>query len=97
MEYAIGTLTLSIRVEHSRSLKDKRQVLRSLKDRIKRRHNVSVAEVAHQQSWHESTVVVINVATTARQAKQILDAVHHDAVQLLGRDLFETDLDVSSR
>ena len=96
MEYAIGTLTLRIRVEHSRSLKDKRQVLRSLKDRIKRRHNVSVAEVGNQQSWQESTVVVINVATTAGQTRQILDAVHHDALQLLGRDLYEMDLDVSS-
>lgn len=96
MEYAIGTLTLCIRVEHSRSLKDKRQVIRSLRDRTKRRHNVSIAEVAHQQSWQESTVVVITVATTAGQARQTLDAVHHDAVQLLGRDLYETDLDVSS-
>ena len=96
MEYAIGTLTLSIRVQHSRSLKDKRQVLRSLKDRIKRRHNIAVAEVAHQQSWQESTVVAITVATTTAQARQVLDAVHHDAVQLLGRDLYETDLDVSS-
>lgn len=96
MEYAIGTLTLCIRVEHSRSLKDKRQVLRSLKDRVKRRHNVSIAEVAHQQSWQASTVVAIAVTATAGQAKQVLEAVHRDAVQLLGRDLYKTDLDVSS-
>ncbi len=96
MEYAIGTLSLSLRIDHSRSLKDKRQVLRSLKDRIKRRHNVAVAEVAHQESWQQSTVVAITVATTAGQARQVLDAVHQDAVHLLGRDLHEAEIDVSS-
>ncbi len=96
MEYAIGTLSLRIRIEHSGSLKDKRQVLRSLKDRIKRRHNVAVAEVAQQKSWQDSVVVAVTVATTAGQARRVLDAVHHDAVQLLGRDLCEADLDVTS-
>jgi uncharacterized protein YlxP (DUF503 family) len=44
---AIGVLTLEIRVENSHSLKDKRHVVKSLKDRLRHKFNVSVAEIDH--------------------------------------------------
>lgn len=94
MEYAVGTLELRIRVEHSRSLKDKRQVLRSLKDRLAKRHNVAVAEVAHQDSRRDAAVVAVTVATAARQAQEILDAARGDAEEALGRSLLEARSDV---
>ncbi|MGH9651022.1 MAG: DUF503 domain-containing protein, partial [Terriglobales bacterium] len=41
----IAFLTLEIRIEGAHSLKDKRQVLRSLKDRLRSKYNVAVAEL----------------------------------------------------
>ena len=95
MDYHVGTLALEIRVEYSRSLKDKRMVLRSLRDRLKRRHNISIAEVAYQQSWHDSLVVAAAVAASANGTRRILDSVHEDAERVLGRSLYRADLDVS--
>jgi len=44
----IGLLTLEIHIPDARTLKDKRQVLRSLKDRLRSRFNVAIAELDHQ-------------------------------------------------
>jgi hypothetical protein len=44
----VGTLYLRLMVREARSLKDKRRVLRSLKDNIRNRHNVSIAEIGSQ-------------------------------------------------
>jgi len=41
----IASLTLEIRIEHAQSLKDKRQVVRSVKDKLRAAFNVSVAEL----------------------------------------------------
>jgi uncharacterized protein YlxP (DUF503 family) len=45
----IGLLTLEIHISEAQSLKDKRQVLRSLKDRLRAHFNVAVAELEHQE------------------------------------------------
>ena len=50
----IGVLTLEIWIESSHSLKDKRQVIRSLKDRMREKFNVSVAEIEGLDSWQNS-------------------------------------------
>lgn len=49
------TLRLELELPYSSSLKDKRQTLRSLKDRL-RRKNVSVVEADHQDLWQRATV-----------------------------------------
>ena len=46
---AVGLLTLRVHINHAQSLKDKRQVLRALKDRL-RRFNVAVSEVDFQET-----------------------------------------------
>ena len=57
----IGLLTLEIHISDARSLKDKRQVLRSLKDRLRARFNVAVAELEHQELWQRSRVGVVSI------------------------------------
>ena len=53
---AIGVLTLELRIESSHSLKEKRHVVQSLKDRLRHKFNVSVAEIAHQDLWQRATI-----------------------------------------
>ena len=55
----IGLLTLEIHIPDAQSLKDKRQVLRSLKDRLRAHFNVAVAELEHQELWQRSRVGVV--------------------------------------
>ncbi len=60
----IGLVEVSISIPHARSLKDKRAVLRSLKDRAVGRMNVSVAEVGDQDLWQRARFAFVTVAAT---------------------------------
>ena len=54
-------MTLEIRVANSHSLKDKRHVVKSLKDRLRHKFNVSVAEIDYQDSWQHGLVAAVTV------------------------------------
>jgi uncharacterized protein YlxP (DUF503 family) len=58
----IGLLSISVSIPEARSLKDKRMVLRSMKDRIVHRMNVSVAEVGKQDAWKFADLAFVTVA-----------------------------------
>ena len=81
---AVGVLTLEIHVEDSHSLKDKRHVIKSLKERLRDRFNVSVAEIAHLDSWQSSVVAVATVSIDRVRAEQVLQAAESHAADLLG-------------
>lgn len=66
----IGLLTLDLHFPGARSLKDKRQALRSLETRLRNRFNVAVAEVEHQDLWQRARLAVVTVNT---------DGAHLDA------------------
>jgi uncharacterized protein YlxP (DUF503 family) len=81
---AIGVLTLDIHVEHSHSLKEKRHVVKSLKDRLRHRFNVSVAEIDGQESWQRSVIAAVTVSTSRQYVEQVLRSVEDDAAAVLG-------------
>ena len=54
------------------SLKQKRAILRSLKDRLRNRHNISVAETDHQNTWQRAELCAAVVCTDRRQAEAVL-------------------------
>ena len=56
----------------SQSLKDKRAVLKSLKDRLHQRFNISVAETAHQELWQRAEITAAVVSTDRRHAESVL-------------------------
>jgi uncharacterized protein len=91
---AVGLLTLEIHIPDSRSLKDKRQVLRSLKDRLRARFNVAVAELDYQDSWQRAQVGIVSLSNNAAHLEQSLRAVLSEAEEILGRDLASHDLEM---
>ena len=56
------------------SLKDKRTIVKSLKDRLHNRFNVSVAETAHQDLWQRCELTAAVVSTDRRHAESVLRA-----------------------
>ena len=62
----IGLLQAHISIPESRSLKDKRSVLRSLKDRIHSEMNVSVAEIGDQDLWQAARLAFVTVAESGQ-------------------------------
>ena len=90
----VGLLILEIHIPNARSLKDKRQVLRSLKDRLRARFNVAVAELDHQDSWQCAQIGVVSLSNDRTHLEQSLRAVFDNAEQLLGRELVGHDLEM---
>jgi hypothetical protein len=71
----IGVLTLYLSIEQAESLKDKRQALRSLIQRLRNTFNVSVAEVDDLDIWRRAVVGVVVVSNDARFCNQVLSKV----------------------
>ena len=71
----VGILEVDLDIAGARSLKEKRQVLRSLKDRLRQNFNISVAEVADQDVWQSAVLGVAVVATDKQYANQVLSQV----------------------
>jgi uncharacterized protein len=70
----VGLLTVEFHVPGSHSLKDKRMVIRRVKDRI-RKFNVAVSEVEHQDLWQRAGLAVVTVSTDQAHADRELAAV----------------------
>ena len=92
----VGLLTLEIYIPEAHSLKDKRQVLRSLKDRLRGKFNVAIAELDGQDSWQRSVVGVVSLSNNLAHLQQSLRTVLEESEGLLGRDLIGHDLELLS-
>jgi uncharacterized protein YlxP (DUF503 family) len=65
MAVSVGVLQLEILIPGSSSLKEKRSVLRSLKDRVRQKYNVAVAEVDNHDHWQIATLGIVTVSGEA--------------------------------
>ena len=71
----IGTLELELSIPGADSLKAKRMALRSLKDRLRKKFNVSVAEVEENDQWQSAVLVVVMVSNDRRFANRVLSKI----------------------
>jgi uncharacterized protein len=68
----IGVITWDLEILAAQSLKEKRSVVKSLKDRLHDRFNVSAAETGHQDLWQRSEITACVVANDRRLAESVL-------------------------
>ena len=90
----IGLLTLEIHIPDARSLKDKRQVLRSLKDRLRGHFNVAVAELDFEDTWQRSVIGVVTLSNEERHVEEALQKVLAEADRILGPALVSHAVDL---
>ena len=90
---SIGLLSLEIHIPDARSLKDKRQVLRSLNDKLRGRFNVAVAELEHQDLWQRSVVGVVSISSDDKHLEESMRAVAEESERILGRDLIGQEIE----
>jgi uncharacterized protein YlxP (DUF503 family) len=90
---AIGVLTLEIRLEGAHSLKDKRHVVKSLKDRLRNKFNVAVAEIDYQDLWQRAAIAAVTVSSDHTHAERVLQSVEAEASMLLGAELVDVSVD----
>lgn len=89
MPAIVGACLLRLHLPVSQSLKDKRQVLRSLQGRLREQFRVSVAETGGQDKWQSAEVLVAFAASDTQRAQELLSRVvdfvegSHLAVELV--------------
>jgi len=71
----VGTCRLELRMPDTSSLKEKRQILRSIKDRVRNRFNVSIAEVGYLEEWQRATLAVACVSNETKVVDEMLNKV----------------------
>src|ERR1700680_391797 len=94
---AVGVLILELRIEHAQSLKDKRQVVKSLKDRLRHKFNVSVAEIDYQDLWQRALVAAVTVSSDHAHGERVLQTVEREAAELLGPQLVSATVEWMSQ
>jgi len=75
----IAFLTLELRIEGAQSLKDKRQVLRSLKDKLRNGFNVAVAELDANDLWQRATIGVVSISGSQDYLQGLMHNVEREA------------------
>jgi len=78
----IAFLTLELSIEAAQSLKDKRQVVRSLKDRLRASFNVAVAEIEASDLWNRATIGVVSVSDSKDYLDGLMKNVERAATRI---------------
>jgi uncharacterized protein YlxP (DUF503 family) len=89
----VAQLTLEIRIEHAQSLKDRRQVVRSLKDQLRQGFNVSVAELDEAVTWQSATIGVAAISRSRDYLHGLMEEAERAARRMitkLGADLADS-------
>ena len=73
----VGVLILDVIIPASASLKEKRLVIKSLKERVKKKFNVSVAETGFQDKWQRSEIGIAVISNSPAHAEESLNNVFH--------------------
>lgn len=93
----IAQLTLELAIEHAQSLKDRRQVVRSLKDKLRHGFNISVAELDEALVWNRATIGIAAINGSRDYLAGQLAEVEHAAERIvtgLGASILESFADM---
>jgi uncharacterized protein len=89
----VGLLTLEIQIPYAHSLKQKRAVLRKVRDRIRSRFNVAVAELDARDVWQRATLGIASVSDSRALLESVFQEVLREAEHILGDDVADHSLD----
>ena len=89
----VGVLTLELQLSEAHSLKDKRHTVKGLKDRLRSKYNVAVAEIDYHDLWQRALISAVTVSGDHTRAEQTLQLVEREASALLGGALVGTTVE----
>lgn len=90
----IGLLSIELHFPDAQSLKAKRMVVKSIKDRLRRKFNVSVAETGYLELWQRSELSVVSVSGTRSVLESQLEAVSRDVEERFTSELVGTSFEL---
>jgi uncharacterized protein YlxP (DUF503 family) len=89
----VAQLTLELRIEHAQSLKDRRQVVRSMKDQLRQGFNISVAELDEAVRWQSATLGLVAISGSRDYLHGLMEEVERAARRMtneLGAELTDS-------
>ena len=89
----VAQLTLELRIKHAQSLKDRRQVVRSIKDQLKQGFNISIAEMDEAVTWQSATLGVVAISRSREYLHGLIEEVERAARRMandLGAELADS-------
>jgi uncharacterized protein YlxP (DUF503 family) len=90
----IGVYTFEVHLPGSHSLKEKRQALRRLKDRLRSRYNIAVAELpGYAELWQRGRLAVVSVATDRDALVRLFESIYRESASGLPGHIIETGSD----
>ncbi len=92
----IAFLTLELRIEAAHSLKDKRHVTRSLKDRLRVAFNISVSELDPSDLWQRATIGIVAISSSRDYLEGLMSSVEREANRICnnnGAEIVDSFLD----
>jgi len=90
----VGILDIKLAIREARSLKDKRRIVSSLKDRLRNSFNVSVAEVEGQDLIQSAEIAVVQVSGDARYVRGALEQVVQAVRRLRDAQLTDYSIEI---
>jgi hypothetical protein len=90
---SIGVITFELHLDDAHSLKDKRHFVKGLKDRLRVKLNVAVAEIGYQDQWQRALIACVTVSSDRTRAEQVLQSAEKEAVALLGPLLVDSTVE----
>jgi uncharacterized protein len=78
----IAALTLELRIEQAHSLKDRRQVVRSLKEKLRNGFNISVAELDEAVTWQSATIGITAISRSRDYLTGLMQQIENAAVRI---------------
>jgi uncharacterized protein len=78
----IAFLTLELHIEAAQSLKNRRQVVRSLKDRLRTTFNISVSELDNAELWNRATIGVVSISHSRDYLDGLMTKVERAAMRI---------------
>jgi len=73
----LGLLVIELHIPVSLSLKDKRGITKSIKDRIRKKFNVTIAETGFQDKWQRSEIAIATVSSDRKMVDEVLQKVFY--------------------
>ncbi|WP_457568283.1 DUF503 domain-containing protein [Desulfurobacterium sp.] len=72
---SIGYLEVELYIPQSHSLKEKRMIIKSIKEKLKHKFNVAVCEAGELDKWQTGIIAIVTVSTSSRKADETLEKV----------------------
>lgn len=91
----VAVLKITLSIPHAESLKDKRRVLKSVKDKLRNRYNISIAEIGAQDIWKTGKLGVAIISTDSTYANGVISKVQDLCSNL--REAIMTDCELEWR